>query len=105
MVLTGAGLNGDASDLDVKSDGSSLSLAWRPVEYASPQNVDVQVRYALARPRSVVNHGSVAFRRQLTLPGELRRDRQQVTQQLLVLRRGFIQGSHMLAGDNEEVDR
>ena len=75
------------------------------MKYPSAHNVDVQVRYTLARPRPVVNHGSVAFRRKLTVPRELRRDCKQVTQQFLVLRGGFIQGRHMLAGNNEEVDR
>src|SRR5215467_9027117 len=79
-------------------------LSRWPVKHASAQDVDVEMKHALARPRTVVDHRPVSFHIQLTLAGKLRGDRDKMTQQFFVVGGSVIQGNQMLAGYHQKMD-
>jgi len=65
--------------------------------------MNVQVSDGLAGPRAAVDDGAVAALLELSLARQLRRDQEQVAEQEFILG-GIVQGRHVLARNDEQVN-
>jgi hypothetical protein len=74
------------------------------MEDSPAHDVEVQVKHRLPGLGSVIDHHPVAPRFDAALAGELRRDRQQVAEELFLLWRKILQRDEMLPGNHQQVD-
>jgi hypothetical protein len=79
-------------------------LARRPVQRATADHVQVQVKDRLACARARIDHGAVTRLRQALLVGDARGDAQQMAERRFVAPRSVVERLQMLARDDERMD-